>query len=137
MKRKDVASSRAEKVNLLRICDERLPGSAAGSPAIVVTKLHHTGITFGELGPVGPLVVEMPRLGEPAPGFRNRMRGLAELGIKAIEGRAWGSSGIVPEVTTTGLGWDQLHATMVDMGGTLLPGIGNVRMDKGLQYWPG
>lgn len=139
LKRKNAASSRAETVNLLRIYDERLPRSAAGSPAVVVTKLHHIGVTFGELGPIRPLAVEMPRLGEPAPGFKDRMRGLAELGIKAMEGRAWGSSGIVPEVTTTSLKWDQLHATMVDMGGTHWPGIGNVKMmDKGLQqYWPG
>ena len=139
LKRKDAASSRAETVNLLRICDEQLPGLTTRSPAIVVTELHYTGVTFGEIGPVGPLAVEMPRLGEPAPGFRDRMRGLAESGIKAMEGRARGSSGIVPEVTTTGLRWDQLHATMVDIRETRRPGIGNVKMmDKGLQqYWPG
>ena len=125
LKRKDVVSSRAETVNLLRVCSGRPPGLAARSPARVVTKPHHTGITFGELGPMGPLAVEMPRLGEPAPGFRDRMRGLAELGIKAIEGQAQGSSGVVSEVTMTGLGWDHLHAAVVDLGGMCQPGIGN------------
>ena len=81
----------------------------------------------------------MPRLGEPAPGFRDRMRGLAELDIKAMEGKAWGSSGIISGVTTTGLGWDYLRVAMVDVGRTCQPEIGNIIMvDKGLQrYWPG
>jgi hypothetical protein len=89
LERKNRAYPRTETVNLLRLYHKQsadMPVArrrqdnrttkfiliAARSP----TKTAPHPIMFGKVGPIGPITVIMPKSGEPAEGFRNRVRGL-------------------------------------------------------------